>query len=77
MGIPAADSGSPPERCRRGLAGHRGDAHKALVGAQAVLQMIDAENWTLAAVAGGKLQPLSGQGSTFAAGPNTVSTPTW
>jgi len=51
------------------------DAHKALVGAQAVLQMIDAENWTLAAVAGGKLQLFSGQGSTFAAGPNTVSTP--
>lgn len=51
------------------------DAKKALVGAQAVLQMIDAENWTLAAVTGGKLQLFSGQGTTFAAGPNTVSTP--
>lgn len=47
---------------------------KALVGAEAVLTMIDDQNWTLAAVAGGQLQFFSGQGSTLAAGPFTVTT---
>jgi hypothetical protein len=50
------------------------DMNKALVGAEAVLTMIDDQNWTLAAVAGGQLQFFSGQGSTLAAGPFTVTT---
>jgi hypothetical protein len=50
------------------------DMNKALAGAQAALQMLDARNWTLVAVADGKLQFFSGQDSTLASGPYTVST---
>src|SRR5580704_13987209 len=48
------------------------DMKKALAGAQAVLKMVDHDNWTLAAVADGKLQYFSGRGSTLASGPFTV-----
>ena len=50
------------------------DMNKALTGAQAVLKMVDHDNWTLAAVTGGKLQYFSGRGSTLASGPYTVPT---
>jgi hypothetical protein len=50
------------------------DMNKALVGAQAVLKMVDHDNWTLAAVASGKLQFFSGRGNTLGSGPYTVPT---
>jgi hypothetical protein len=50
------------------------DMGKALAGAQAVLKMVDHDNWTLAAVAGGQLQYFSGRGGSFGAGPYTVPT---
>jgi hypothetical protein len=50
------------------------DMNKALAGAQAVLKMVDHDNWTLAAVANGKLQFFSGRGSTLGSGPYTVPT---
>jgi hypothetical protein len=50
------------------------DMNKALAGAQAVLKMVDHDNWTLAAVTDGKLQYFSGQGTTLASGPYTVTT---
>ena len=50
------------------------DMNKALAGAQAVLKMVDHDNWTLAAVASGKLQYFSGQDSTLGSGPFAVPT---
>lgn len=46
--------------------------NKALTGAQTVLKMVDHDNWTLAAVTGGKLQFFSGRDTTLASGPFTV-----
>lgn len=50
------------------------DTKKALAGAQAVLKMVDHDNWTLAAVVGGRLQFFSGKDGTLASGPYTVTT---
>ena len=51
------------------------DMGKALAGAQAVLKMVDHDNWTLAAVAGGELQYFSGRDGSVGAGPYVIRTP--